>query len=196
MNRTTWATGLCLLVLGVVVSGAIAQSDETAIEERLIAFTQQLRMGLTLATVAAYSPTFGDLRLHAQQLVNLLEGSRGKHFVRPAPSGSEITGLLVDVAALAVRFEAPSIDPGTRGVIDDALKNVRTYLTFALETALTALEERRIDRASTEMLRAYAYLLAAYEKPCDAAYVPAMWTILRAFGLTVPVQEETGSREG
>jgi len=184
MNRTIWATGLCLLVLGVVVSGAIAQSDETAIEERLIAFTQQLRMGLTLATVAAYSPTLGDLRLHAQQLVNLLEGARGKHFVRPVPSAQEVTGLLVDVASLAVRFEASSIDSGTRGVIQDALRNVRTYLAFALEAALAALEERRIDRASSEMLRAYAYLLAAYEKPCDATYVPAMWTILRALNLT------------
>ena len=184
MRRTIRATGLCLLVLGVVVSGAIAQPEETAIEERLIEFTQQLRMGLTLATVAAYSPTLGDLRLHAQQLVNLLEGSHGKHFVRPVPTGQEITGLLVDVTALAMRFEAPSIDPETRVAITDAMKNVRTYLVFALDTALTSLEERRIDRASSDMLRAYAYLLAAYEKPCDAAYVPALWTVLRAFDLT------------
>ena len=184
MRRTIRATGLCLLVLGVVVSGAIAQPEETAIEERLIEFTQQLRMGLTLATVAAYSPTLGDLRLHAQQLVNLLEGSHGKHFVRPVPTGQEITGLLVDVTALAMRFEAPSIDPEMRVAITDAMKNVRTYLVFALDTALTSLEERRIDRASSDMLRAYAYLLAAYEKPCDAAYVPALWTVLRAFDLT------------
>ncbi len=194
MNRAIRATGVCLLVLAVG-TGAVAQEERT-IEERLVAFSEQLRLGLTLATVAAYSPTLGDLRLHAQQLVNLLEGSQGKHFVRPVPAGQEITGLLVEATALAVRFEAPSIDPEIRGPIGDAAKNVRTYLAFALETALSALGARRIDRASMDMLRTYAFLLAAYEKPCDVTYVPALSTILRAFDLVGPVQGETGSRGG
>ena len=181
MNRAIRATGVCLLVLATGI-GAFAQKERT-IEERLVAFSEQLRLGLTLATVAAYSPTLGDLRLHAQQLVNLLEGPQGKHFVRPVPAGQETTGLLVEATALVVRFEAPSVDPEVRGPIGDAAKNVRTYLAFALETALSALDERRIDRASTDMLRTYAFLLAAYEKPCDVTYVPALATILRAFEL-------------
>ena len=190
MNRTIRATTAGLLVLGVIAGGIAAQPAERAIEERLIAFTQQLRMGLTLATVAAYSPTIGDLRLHTQQLVNLLEGSQGRHYVRPVRAEGEISGLLVDVAALAVRLEAPSIELRSRGVIADAVENVRTYLLFALDSSLAALEERRIDRASTEMLRTYAFLLAAYEKPCDPAYVPALWTILRELGLAEPVTGE------
>ena len=181
MNRAIRATAVCLLVLAAGI-GAFAQ-DERTIEERLVAFSEQLRLGLTLATVAAYSPTLGDLRLHAQQLVNLLEGPQGKHFVRPIPAGQETTGLLVEATALAVRFEAPSIDPEMRRPIGDAARNVRTYLAFALEAALAALNERRIDRASTDMLRTYAFLLAAYEKPCDITYVPALATILRAFDL-------------
>ncbi len=195
MNRATRATGVFLLVLAIAGIGTIGQ-EERSIEERLLVFSEQLRLGLTLATVAAYSPTLGDLRLHAQQVVNLLEGSQGKHFVRPVPAGQEMTGLLVEATALAVRLGAPSIDPEIRGPIGDAAKNVRTYLAFALETALSALEERRIDRASNDMLRVYAFLLAAYEKPCDVTYVPALWTILRAFGLTGPVQGETGSLDG
>jgi hypothetical protein len=181
MNRAIRATGVCLLVLAAGV-GAFAQEERT-IEERLVVFSEQLRLGLTLATVAAYSPTLGDLRLHAQQLVNLLEGPQGKHFVRPVPAVQETPGLLVEATALVVRFEAPSVDPEVRGPIGDAAKNVRTYLAFALETALSALDERRIDRASTDMLRTYAFLFAAYEKPCDVTYVPALATILRAFEL-------------
>jgi len=34
------------------------------------------------------------------------------------------------------------------------------------------------------MLRAYAFLAAAYERPAEAPYVPGLWTILRFFGLT------------
>jgi len=174
--------GACLLAFAMVGIGAVAQEERT-IEERLLAFAEQLRLGLTLATVAAYSPTIGDLRLHAQQLVNLIEGPQGQHFVGPVPSGREAPGLLVEANALAVRFESLSPDPKMRRPIGDAAKNVRTYLAFALETALSALRERRIDRASADMLRAYAFLLAAYEKPCGFTYVPALASILRAFDL-------------
>ena len=191
MNRAIRGMAFCLFVLAVVGIGATAQPEERSIDERLVMFTQQLRMGLTLATVAAYSPTLADLRLHAQQLVNLLEGSQGKHFARPLPSREEITGLLVEMTSLSERFEGPSIRPEIRGPIVDAAKNVRTYLSYALEAALSGLGERRIDRASADMMRAYAFLLAAHEKPCGAAYVPAMWTILRAFDLTERVAGET-----
>ena len=191
MNRAIRGMAVCLFVLAVVGIGATAQPEERTIDERLVMFTQQLRMGLTLATVAAYSPTLADLRLHAQQLVNLLEGSQGKHFVRPIPPREEIIGLLVEITALGVRFEGPSIRPEIRGPIVDAAKNVRMYLSYALEAALSGLGERRIDRASADMMRAYAFLLAAYEKPCGAAYVPAMWTILRAFDLAERVAGET-----
>jgi hypothetical protein len=184
MNEAIRRAVVCLLIVSAVAVVTRAQSAEATIEERLVAFSQQLRIGLTLATVAAYSPTLGDLRLHAQQLVNLLEGPQGKHFARPGPPGDEPIGLLVEITALGLRFEVASIDPGARNRVTDAAKNVRTYLSYALEAALAGLEERRVDRAAAAMLRAYAFLLAAYENPCGTAYVPGLWTILRAFELT------------
>jgi len=187
MKGANRAVTACLLVVAIVSSGAIGRAQERTIEDRLIVFAQQLRMGLTLAAVAAYSPTRDDLRLHAQQLVNLLEGAQGKHFVRPVQSAEEVPGLLVELTALGGRFEVASLDMGARDRIVDAAGNLRIFLTSALEAALSALDERRIDRASTEMLRAYALLLAAYEGPRDVPYVPALWTILRVFDLTVRV---------
>ncbi len=184
MSRTIRAVSVCLLLICGAAASGFAQPEEPSIEDRLIAFVQQLRLGLTLATVAAYSPTLGDLRLHTQQLVNLLEGVQGKHFARPTPSGIEPIGLLVEIGALRVRFEGPAIEAGVRERVVDATKNVRMYLTFALDAALLGLEERRIDRASMQLFRAYAFLLAAYEKPCDTGHVPALWTILRMLDLT------------
>jgi len=192
MKRATRATA-CLLTLAILAVGATGQTEERTVEDRLVALAQQLRLGMTLASVAAYSPTLDDLRLHAQQLVNLLEGSGGRHFVRPVPPVDDVPGLLVEMTSLGARFEATAPDPESRARVRDAVRNVRTFLTFALEAALTALDDRRIDRASSDMLRAYAFLLAAYERPCDIPYVPALWTLLRAFGVTARVGGEGDS---
>jgi len=182
------------LILLTVVSIAVGgQTAERTIEDRLVAFTQQLRMGMALASVAAYSPTLDDLRLHAQQLINLLEGAGGKHVVRPSPLVEAVPGLLVEVVALGPRFDALAAEADVRVPIRDAAKNVRTFLSYALEAALSAVDGRRIDRASADMLRAYAFLLAAYERPCDTPYVPALWTILRAYGIVERIGAENES---
>jgi hypothetical protein len=192
MKRANRAT-VCLLALAIVTIGVSGQTEERTVEDRLVTFAQQLRMGMALASVAAYSPTLGDLRLHAQQLVNLLEGPNGKHFVHPDPTEVDIPGLLVEVTWLGTRFNTTSADQESHLRIADAAGNVRTFLTYALEAALTALDSRRMDKASSDMLRAYAFLVAAYERPCDVPYVPALWTILRAFDLT---DRTTGVNEG
>ena len=182
------------LVLLTVVSIAVGgQTAERTIEDRLVAFTQQLRMGMALASVATYSPTLDDLRLHAQQLINLLEGAGGKHVVRPSPLVEAAPGLLVEVVALGPRFDALAAEADIRVRIRDAAKNVRTFLSYALEAALSAVDGRRIDRASADMLRAYAFLLAAYERPCDTPYVPALWTILRTYGIVERIGAENES---
>ncbi|MFC2079199.1 hypothetical protein ACFLSZ_04395 [Candidatus Bipolaricaulota bacterium] len=174
-----------VMLLGILLmsgAGIAAQQEEQSIEDRLVAFTHQLRMSLTLATVAAHSPTIIDLRLHAQQLINLLEGADGTHFVRPAVSTEMPVGLLREIARLQTRFgQVQQDDDLTR--VKAAAGNVSTYLEFALDAALAGLKQRRMDLATSDMLRAYAFLLAAYERPCDVAYVPALWTILRVYDL-------------
>lgn len=179
-------TVICaILMLGILLLGGVmgVAQDERSLEDRLIAFTHQLRMGLTLSTVAAHSPTIVDLRLHAQQLINLLEGVDGDHFVRLAAASELPTGLIVELAAMRTRIDAASPATEVRPLVLTAIKNVRTYLDLALSATLDGIAQRRLDLASADMLRVYAFLLAAYEKPCDAAYVPALWTILRAYDL-------------
>lgn len=193
MKRITRRTIVWALVCVAIAVAAMGQPGDVTVEERLVALARQLRMGMTLATVAAHSPTLGDLRLHAQQLVNLLEGAQGKHFVRPGEIGEETVGLLVEATSLEHRFEEISIVPEPRARIVAASTNVRAYLSYALDAALSGLDERRLDRAASAMLRAYAFLLAAYEGPCGVSYVPALWTILRAFELTDRVGGAAGS---
>jgi len=192
MNRAIRAVVLLgiLLISGI---GATAQQEEQTIEDRLVVFTHQLRMGLTLATVSAHSPTIVDLHLHAQQLVNLLEGPDGKHFVRLAATDEALFGLLGEMTALRTRLEQAQLAEDIRARVVASAKNVRTYLDFALSAALAGLAQRRMDVATSDMLRAYAFLLAAYEQPCDAAYIPALWTILRVYNLAVRVETEEGS---
>ncbi len=169
-----------LLMSGV---GGTAQQEEQTMEDRLVAFTHQVRMGLTLATVAVHSPTIIDLHLHAQQLINLLEGPDGRHFVRLAATTEIPFGLLNEMTFIRARFEQAQLADSIWARVLVSAKNVRTYMEFALSAALTGLEQRRLDLAVNDMLRAYAFLLAAYEKPCETVYVPALWTILRAYEL-------------
>jgi hypothetical protein len=168
-------------------------AQEMSLDDRLIVFTQGLRMGLTLATVASFSPTMADLRLHAQQLINLLEGINGEHFVRPAVSAELPEGLLPEAMTLRAQFEASPLDADRAATIARSARNIDTYLRLALAAALNGLSQRRWKEANAEMLQAFAFLMAAYEKPCDAAYVPGLWTILRTYGLAARLdsREET-----
>jgi len=193
MNRALRQAGIAFLIAASIALAAVGDVVERTIEDRLAAFAQQLRMGLTLSTLAAYSPTIEDLRVHAQQLVNLLEGARGPHFTRPAQSIEGAAGLIAEASAFGVRFEETLPDPEPRVRVLLATKNIRFYLTEALSEALAGLEERRFDRASMALLRAYAYLLAAYERPGDGASVPGTWTILRAHGLAERLAVEAES---
>lgn len=192
MNKVIRAMMLLgiLLISGI---GTTAQQEEQAIEDRLVAFTHQLRMGLTLATVAVHSPAMIDLHLHAQQLVNLLEGTDGRHFVRLAAVSETTLGLLNEMLFIRARFEQAQLADNIRMRVMASAKNVRTYMEYALSAALAALEQRRLDLAVDDMMRAYAFLLAAYEKPCDTVYVPALWTILRTYDLVarLGMDEET-----
>ena len=176
-----------MILLGVLLLsgiGAAAQQEEQTIEDRLVSFTHQLRMSLTLATVAAYSPTIIDLHLHAQQLVNLLEGPEGSHYALPAVTAEIPSGLLREMVRMRTRIELSQLEGETLARVKTSANNVYTYLEFALSAALEGLDQRGMGTASSDMLRAYAFLLAAYEIPCDVTYVPALWTILRAYNLT------------
>jgi hypothetical protein len=189
------AKRICILLLSAIVlwGGVVGAAQEKTLDDRLIVFTQELRMGLTLATVASFSPTMSDLRLHAQQLVNLLEGVDGRNFVRPAVSTELPDGLLIESAALRAGFESSPPNADADALVVRSAANVVTYLDLALSATLEGLSRRRWDDANADMLRAFAFLAAAYEKPCGAAYVPGWWTILRIYGLAARLEVSDGT---
>ena len=175
------------LVAALAYVTCVAAQGDTgsgrAIEARLLQMVERLRLGLSIASVAVYSPTIADIRWHSQQLVNVLEGIHGVHYVRPGVP-DDAPGLLPEIAAVAASFDKSPFEPELRLRLATATKNVRVFLDLALASALSALVQRRLDSAVQDMMRVYAFLSAVYEKPCDTAYVPALWTLLRAFGLT------------
>ena len=81
----------------------------------------------------------------------------------------------------------------SRRLVLSSARNVATFLELALSAAIDGLNARQVDSASNDMLRAYAFLLAAYEKPCDTTYVPALWTILRTFNVAEQMESSDDS---
>lgn len=187
------ATRLMLLVVLAATSLQITAQNSpfepATVEERLVDVASRLRFSLSVASFSIYAPTLADLRLHAQQLVNLLEGSSGRHYVRPAEPAAAFAGLLTDVVDLSEKLASYAVEPEIRPRIAAAVKNVSTYLGFALDAALSSLQRRRLDDAARDMMKAYAYLAAALERPLDASTVPGLWTILRLFGLTEAIDD-------
>ena len=185
---------ICLIIL-LVIAGVVGQAQsirpsETDVENRLMSLANRLRLGLSIASFAVYAPTLGDLHLHAQQLVNLLEGLEGRHYVRPIEPDDDPRGLVTDASELARTLVDQPLDPTIRIRIGAATRNIDIYLGLALDAALSSLQQRRLDKASEEMLRVYAYLAAAYERPCEIPRVPGLWTVLRVFGLVEAPPDE------
>ena len=191
MTKILRGTATILCVVLVLAASVFAQAeatrestDERPVEERFLQLAERLRLSLTVANVAIYAPTLGDIRLHAQQLVNLIEGIQGEHYVRSVQPLDEWPGMIPEMGVLALRLDAYPFEPPMRAQAAKAMKNTRTLLTFALNAALPVLSERQLERATLDMLRAYAFLAAAYEAPSDAATVPALGTLLRILNLS------------
>ncbi len=188
-RRLTIVLLVALSVLGGAAHALPLRAQETSVEDRLMAFAGKLRLGLSIASFAVYAPTIGDLHLHAQQLVNLLEGSEGPHYRRTSDSQEVERGLRSDVGDFLKWFSEVALEPEIRVRIAAATRNMAAYLEYALNAALASLKRRRLDQATEEMLKAYAYLAAAHERPTQIPYVPGLWTILRLIGISDPAVE-------
>jgi len=185
-NRCAAALLAAMILALLFAHVGMGQDESGAIEDRLLRLAGRLRLGLSIASLGVYAPSIGDLHVHAQQLVNLLEGSEGRHFVRPDEADEAVTGLRRDVADLATRLASDRAEQEVRLRVSSAVKNVNTYFQMALDAALAGLSERRLERATNEMLRAYAFLAAAYEMPTELPLIPGLRTILRSFDVVDP----------
>jgi len=182
-SRRTCRTFQLLVLAVALFSLSQAVSADEGIEDRLLVVSGRLRLALSLSSFAVYAPSIADLHLHAQQIVNLLEGSEGVHYVRPQGADEIVRGLRSDLSTLVDSFEKASFEQETRTRIATATRNMTSYLEMALDATLTSLKRRRLDDASEEMRRVYAFLAAAYERPAGHSTVPGLWTILRVYGL-------------
>jgi len=174
------------IVVALAAGGVFSQpfpQDTTKPDERLVAFAGRLRLGLSLASFAVYAPSLADLHLHAQQLVNLIEGAQGRHYVRPANPEEPGPGLRSEIVDLGGWFREASVEPEVKRRLAAAIENIVAYVEMARDAALAGLKWRRLDKAAEEMMKAYAYLAAANERPAEGPSLPGLWTILRLRGL-------------
>ncbi len=198
-----WAIAL-ILVVALLVLGSLGTAtqaepgsqeakEDVSIERRLASMAEQLRMAMTLTTLAVLSPTPAAQRLHIQQVINLLEGTGGRHFVKRVSPQEEIPGLIPCAQALFARLETTPLNPMGREPISVAAKHTLSLLNSALETSLFGLRQRRLERASDEMLKAYAYLTAALGCGSDPTDLSGVLVLSRLFLASSPASD--GTRE-
>jgi hypothetical protein len=117
---------------------------------RLANVADRMRISLSIAAVAAFSPSVADAHGHAERLIVLLRGNGDD---RP-------TGLLQDVALFADWIAARSFDPEREQALRAACANVQQFLRMALEASLSA--NRTVwPKGGGRPARVYAYLAAA-----------------------------------
>jgi hypothetical protein len=145
------------------------------IEQRLAGFADRMRLSLSIASVAVFSPTASDAHGHAQRLIVLLRGD---------PRDAAL-GLVAESALFADWIGSRPFDPEPRRVLLGAATNVQALLRLALDAAIAANRDRALGNATQDLLRAYACLVAAWGKPIDGIVVPGLETLLRGFDVVV-----------
>ncbi|MEW5825719.1 MAG: hypothetical protein AB1778_02725 [Candidatus Bipolaricaulota bacterium] len=170
---------LCALV--AVALAVPANADETgapetlSVEGRLEAFAVRLRLGLSVAAVAVYSPTVSDAHSQAHRLSTLLRGD----------DREEIPGLLTESERLPEWVASRPFGADAYRPLLAAAANVHTYLRLAGDAAAEAIRQRTLLGATRSLYEVYAYLVAAWAKPVDGVVVPGLEALLRAFDLPI-----------
>jgi len=173
--RTAVAIAVVMLVGGLACIGQSENSAFPSVEQRLAGFADRMRLGLSIASVAAFSPTLSDARGHAERLIALLRGDPRD----PVP------GLISQAELFADWILARSFDPEVRRTLLGAAANVQGFLRLAVEAVISANRDRGLANATEDLLRVYTYLLAAWAQPVDGIVVPGLSTLLRAFDAPV-----------
>src|SRR5512137_1108819 len=75
--RIAAALAVAVFVIGLACSAQSDNSGLPSVEQRLAAFADRMRLGLSAASVASFSPTVSDAHAQAERLVSLLRGGAG-----------------------------------------------------------------------------------------------------------------------
>lgn len=169
-----------LVVAMLVAAGhtCVAQSDGAAlppVEQRLAGFADRMRLGLSIASVAAFSPTVSDAHGQAERLVVLLRGD----------GRDKVLGLVHEAALFSEWIALRPFDSEQRRALLGSAANVQEFLRLAIDAAVSASRDRALSSATEDLLRVYAYLLATWGQPVDGIAVPGLVMLLRAFDVPV-----------
>ncbi len=149
--------------------------------DQAISLARELRLAMYYAALAVYAPTPADQRLYAQQVVNLIEGEEGDHFVAVPPAEPPLPGMLTRLNLIGGGLP-PEAPPPKRRALSLILNNIRSFLKFALDEALAALRRDDIATGGAHMRKAFAFLYAAWGVEVDTPYLGGMWLLLRHLG--------------
>ncbi|MGY4706984.1 hypothetical protein ACVNPS_04430 [Candidatus Bipolaricaulota sp. J31] len=149
--------------------------------DQALSLARELRLAMYYAALAVYAPTPADQRLYAQQVVNLIEGETGEHFVAVPPAAPPLPGMLARLDSIGDGLP-PEVPPPKRRALSLILNNIRSFLEFALDEALTALRRDDIATGGEHMRKAFAFLYAAWGIEVDTPYLGGMWLLLRHLG--------------
>ncbi len=176
MKKTAAALGV--LMGALVALGPMATAQEaaqaSAVDLRLIAFAAKMRVSLSMAAFAAFSPSLPDARAQADRLATLLRGD-----------GDKTLGLVQEADLLPEWIATRVEDPDKERAMLTAAESVRGFLRLALSSALSASRARTLAVAADDLLRAYACLLAAWGQPVEGVSIPGLVAVLRGFNIPV-----------
>lgn len=173
--RIVVSIAVAVFAVGLACFAQSGDSGPPSVEQRLAGFADRMRLGLSAASVAAFSPSVSDAHAQAERLVSLLRGD----------ARDPVPGLLPQAESFSDWILGRSFDPETRQALLGAATNTRDFLRLALEAAISAGRDRALSSATEDLLRVYAYLLAAWGQPVDGIVVPGLVMLLRAFDVPV-----------
>ncbi len=181
-----------LAAFSVLSLAGVAQPTEPPVpqlEVEVISVVRELQAAMFYAALAVYAPTPADQRLYCQQVVNLIEGEGGEHFV--AEGLRRTPGMLNRLAAIH-RAVPPDLPPMKRRAVVLVLNNVRTFLELALEESLASLRKEDVEAGAVHMRKAFAFLFAAWGVEVETPYLGGMWLLLKHLGYQRPMPPGRG----
>lgn len=155
------ALGIALLLSWALLAPASGTGNPTvsATVELLNAAIHHLNLAIQQAVLAQLRSSVSEVHVHAQVVLNLLEGRNGPDYdASAAPDPGDGVGVIPYVEQLQAE---PTLQGESSESIQLNLENVLTYLHQAAEYAKMALSHRSLLPAQQRMREALAFLSAA-----------------------------------
>jgi len=178
MRYSVLIVAVVSIFLALAVSGGQESEEPALARTQFAVVVEQLRLAIYVATLAVLSPTIADQRLHTQQVINILEGRKGRDFVSLGSSGDE-QGLIFRARSLFQRIDRLNLDPKVRERVRTTAERIAILFKLAREESLHALKTRQLAAGAESMLKVYAYLVAALGREASPTYLGGVLMLAR-----------------